>query len=222
MFKISLPDNCAFEAIPPGVRHDDHPYPEEIHLANSFAAKRRESYLSGRLAAHRALKKLNLQDAPIGFDEHRQPIWPKGAIGSISHSNGWAIALVASSDDYLAVGLDLEKVSRYFPGLEGRVCNLSERIWCQSDQSSMPMRVIQIFSAKEAIYKAFFPLYRKYFGFEAVELVWDESRFLFVAKIGSEISATIKLPFEISLQQHVHEQFVVSYLMIPKSGANLK
>ena len=51
------------------------------------APKRQAEFLCGRIAAHEAMRRLGIEywRAPIGIGRSREPLWPHGVAGSISH-----------------------------------------------------------------------------------------------------------------------------------------
>jgi 4'-phosphopantetheinyl transferase EntD len=157
--------------------------PREAELVSDRAAeKRRAEFTLGRAAAAQALQKLGFNPAPpVLRGSGREPVWPKGVIGSITHSEGWAIAVVARKDSARSVGIDLQllgkerrsDISRY-------VCTTREAEWLAAQNETVRARLsTALFSAKESVYKAFYPLVQKYLAFKEVELtsVDDGARF---------------------------------------------
>ena len=78
------------------------------HLENA-AHKRRAEFLAGRFCAQRALLRLTHQINSPGINADRSPLWPLGCVGSITHSDSWAAAIVAKQAHYLGLGLDIER-----------------------------------------------------------------------------------------------------------------
>lgn len=167
----ALPDQVALEAVGP----DDAAgrlLPEESSLVSARTApRRREDLTRGRTAARRALARIGVAAAPIGQGPHREPLWPRGVVGSITHAGGWAVAIVARAEVYAGLGIDVEAVDAAFPGLAAEVASRHEI--AALDTMPAPCRnaaIIELFSAKEAIFKAFFPRVGRYFGFDAAEV----------------------------------------------------
>jgi 4'-phosphopantetheinyl transferase EntD len=97
----------------------------------------------------------------------RAPVWPAGLVGSIAHTSDRAVAAVAVSEQTAGIGLDLEDVRRVASApVEGLVADAEERRWIAGD----PIHLIKLFSAKEAIFKAFYPRHGSFFDFDAVHL----------------------------------------------------
>ena len=64
--------------------------PEPLRAA---APKRQREFLAGRHCAAHALRTAGLPET-VGLQD-RAPIWPKGAVGSISHSDARVVAVVS-------------------------------------------------------------------------------------------------------------------------------
>lgn len=153
--------------------------PPEAELVSERAIeKRRAEFTLGRAAAAQALQKLGFNPTPpVLRGSGREPVWPKGVIGSMTHSEGWAIAVVARYDSARSIGIDLQllgkerrsDISRY-------VCTASEADWLAAQSETDRVRLsMALFSAKESVYKAFYPLAQKYLAFKEVELTSVES-----------------------------------------------
>jgi enterobactin synthetase component D len=94
-------------------------------------------------------------------------MWPDGVIGSISHAHGFAMATVARTGKSGMLGIDIERVPDDTGALfDSDVLTDFERAWSGSSGE----RAIQIFSAKEAIFKAVYPACQRLIGYEEVEL----------------------------------------------------
>src|SRR5437667_675103 len=135
-------------------------YPlEEQYLGPNAAQQRRTSFALGRAAARDALLELGLEALGIGRGTGGEPLWPDGVVGAITHSGDLAIAVVGRSADFAGLGIDVEQQS---PGLSARaarlVCTPTESGWVDEVPSSN--RRTMLFSAKEAVFKALFPIER--------------------------------------------------------------
>lgn len=169
---FAVPEFAAVVAVGP----DDYDVralsPEEQALIHPRAiASRRRHFVLGRIAAKRALSELGAPTEPVLRGAHREPLWPVGIVGSITHARGHAVAAAALSEDCGGIGLDMEHRSRFFDELVDQVACGPERAWIHDQpDADRPSRVLEVFSAKESIYKAFFPRVGRYFGFEAARL----------------------------------------------------
>lgn len=143
-------------------------YPEEVaHVARAVPKRQRE-FAAGRRAARAALAKLGQGPAPLLAAKSRAPIWPQGIVGSISHCNDLCIAVCAHGEAFRALGVDIEERAPLPAGVLDMVTNAEERAWLATAESAAP---IDIFSAKEATYKALYPLTQKMLGFHDLMIV---------------------------------------------------
>src|SRR5207302_4736791 len=102
--------------------------------------------------------------------------------GAISHSGEVAIALVGREDEYAGLGVDVEELSRDLNTRIARlVCRPAEMEWV--DVAAGTERLIMLFSAKEAVFKAVYPIERVWLGFSDAELTWRAERGLFEAQL---------------------------------------
>jgi 4'-phosphopantetheinyl transferase EntD len=149
--------------------------PEEaLDLSPRAVEKRRQDFQNGRLAAGRCLLELGEPRTPIRSGSDRAPVWPPGILGSITHSGGMALAAAARRSDWSAIGLDLEHLSGVRRlAIADRIADPTERAWIGTSRR----RLMAVFSAKEAIFKALYPAHQAWFGFEAVTLRRTDSGF---------------------------------------------
>lgn len=139
---------------------------------------RRRGFVAGRAAAHRALAELGLDDEVIGVGSRREPLWPEGVVGSISHTVDVAVALVAPRSSSGGVGVDVERF-RDAPELWDQVPRPEELTWIDGhgDREDRERALFALFSAKETVYKAFSYRVGRPFGFEDASLVPTSSGF---------------------------------------------
>jgi enterobactin synthetase component D len=174
MFESPFPSHVCFAAMHDAVLKSAQPHPEELaSLSGGAVLKRRRAFAVGRVAARDALERLLLHPPlPVLPGLDREPCWPEGVVGSISHSGGWGLAAVDRVNRTMALGLDLE----YLPELSGMeiasfVADIDELQWIGAD----PRRLLALFSAKESVYKALYPSCRAYFGFDAITARWSDT-----------------------------------------------
>ena len=136
--------------------------------------KRQIEFLSSRFCAKICLENLGkLDDLNIPIAQDRSPIWPAGYCGSISHTDGWASAVVGKTTLLEGIGLDIEhKIKDAAPHLINEICcNDSELLHLVSRMGiDHETALTMIFSAKESLYKAVFPRLNSFFGFHAAHL----------------------------------------------------
>jgi len=74
--------------------------PEEKLYTAGMVGKRINEFTHGRYCARTAMSMLDMSPAPIGKGANREPLWPTGVIGSITHTSTAAAAVVARVDRY--------------------------------------------------------------------------------------------------------------------------
>lgn len=137
---------------------------EQAH-AHQLGELRRRDFIAGRTALHAALGDPH---PAILADDRGAPVLPTGWIGSVSHKDGLAAAIVAPAGNGW-VGLDLERAAS--PRID-----IARRVLTPREQAALSDRgrpVTLRFAIKEAIYKAIDPHLRRYVAFTEVELDLD-------------------------------------------------
>ena len=147
---------------------------EDIHVARS-AAKRRHDFALGRACARAALAEMGHGDAVIPKGDDGAPLWPEGIVGSITHTKGYAAAVVGESRNFAGLGIDAEQVAGVTRDLWPRLFTTveQERLEAQPDPQ---LAATLFFSAKEAGYKAWSlngPL-----AFREIEIALDQEGFV--------------------------------------------
>ena len=140
--------------------------PHHAKLTNA-GRKRKAEHLAGRLAAFHALRERGIAHIP-DIGENRQPVWPAGWRGSISHSGTTAIAVI----DREAVGIDLEEIfsEPVCEEIATSVVNELENQRLQACVHAFPLALTLAFSAKESLYKAFSGFTTALPGFQSAEV----------------------------------------------------
>jgi enterobactin synthetase component D len=157
-------------------------FPEAMTKA---VIKRKAEFLAGRYAARQCIEKLQIESkkhSHLFFGDvfdlqagvHKSPLWPKGIVGSISHTNSRACALVANTENYKGVGIDIEN------WLPNSACEqIASLILAKNDHTflkkinsiSHSRFLTLIFSAKESLFKALYPSVGYYFDFKDAEVI---------------------------------------------------
>ena len=149
-------------------------YPEEEAQVARAVEKRRREYAAGRTCARRALERLGVSDCLLLNGEDRCPRWPEGIVGTIAHTRGWCGVAVARGSDVRGLGLDGEGDAPLKPELEKTILTDRELHWLAEQAVAERGRLAKLFfGAKEAFYKAQYPLTETFLGFHAVELDVD-------------------------------------------------
>lgn len=146
--------------------------PHHANLA-STGRKRRAEHLAGRIAAVHALTGFGEKNVP-GIGENREPLWPAGLHGSITHCGTTALAVVAGQP----VGIDMETVfsAEIADELAAEIVTPEERQHLMESELPFPLALTVAFSAKESLYKAFSPLTETLPGFTSVRVSAIDAR----------------------------------------------
>ncbi|MFF2845573.1 4'-phosphopantetheinyl transferase [Streptomyces sp. NPDC058001] len=162
-------------------------FPEEEALIARAVPKRRREFTTARLCAREALARLGYPAAPILRDPRGAPLWPEGVVGSLTHCAGYRAAAVAHRTDLVALGLDAEpnaplpdRDTLALIALPGERDHLAELAAAHPDLEVHWDRLL--FSAKESVYKAWYPLTGRWLGFEEAEVTLSARENSFRAK----------------------------------------
>ena len=153
---------------PPGLA----PMPEEEPLIARSVAKRRNEFITVRHCARLALGELGFPPVPILKGDKGEPCWPDGVVGSLTHCTGYRGAVVGRGGVVRSVGVDAEPHDVLPDGVLDAISLPEER----SEMTAMPAGVHWdriLFCAKEATYKAWFPLTKRWLGFEDAHITFD-------------------------------------------------
>jgi 4'-phosphopantetheinyl transferase EntD len=166
-----VPHNVALECILIG-DYCNYLYPKEyLHIA-SAVTKRKNEFSSGRLCARRALASLQISSCEIPAGPMREPMWPAGVTGSISHDGAYAVAAAAFSSNVSLIGIDITLRDPLDSTLVEMICTKEEIAYIGRLTNFAaeydPFKLV--FSLKEAIYKCLFPLARRVFDFSEVSV----------------------------------------------------
>lgn len=156
-------------------------FPAERAALGRSVEKRRREFVTARACARGALEALGIPAQPIPVGERGEPCWPSGVVGSITHCEGYRACALAPSATLSALGIDAEPNRPLPDGVIADIASEEERDAIRRAQLADPSVSWDrlLFSAKESVYKAWFPLARRWLGFEdaVVEIDRDERTF---------------------------------------------
>ena len=157
---------------------------EEDLIANAVETRRRE-FITARRCAREALGRLGHPPAPIRPGDKREPVWPAGIAGSITHCAGYRAAAVARVTEVAGIGIDAEPNGPLPAGVEEMVTVAPERAMLAALAAADPGVYWDrlLFSAKESVYKAWFPQTGRWLGFEDARLRIDPAAGTFRAEL---------------------------------------
>ena len=134
-------------------------FPAEAAVIATADTVRRREFAAGRAVARAALVRLHAPAGPVLPGRAGEPRWPDGVVGSITHCAGYRACAVGLARDMAAIGIDAEPCMGLADGLLLAVAGDAERAWLAelstAGQGTPWGRVL--FSAKESVYKAWYP-----------------------------------------------------------------
>jgi 4'-phosphopantetheinyl transferase EntD len=148
------------------------PLPEEEPLIAKSVAKRRNEFITVRHCAREALSVLGIAPVPILKGEKGEPRWPDGIVGSLTHCEGYRGAVVGRGVQVRSVGIDAEPHDVLPKGVLEAISLPKERAQLQTMPVGLHWDRI-LFCAKEATYKAWFPVTQRWLGFEDAHITFD-------------------------------------------------
>ena len=167
--------------------------------------KRQREFVAGRYCAARALQYAGYElDVELPIGEDRLPNWPSGWTGSISHCATVTIAIAGQTSSHSSLGVDVEE------WMDTQVAkSVQSEIGLPSeidlfDGLSFHHALTLLFSAKEALYKALYPLVRQFFDFKAVQAIHV-----------TESTLTLRLCISLGERWPCGSDLVVTYALFP-------
>src|SRR5918992_4539589 len=137
-------------------------FSDEAAAVAGAGAERRREFGTVRWCARKALRQLGVPAVSILPDEDRAPRWPVGVVGSMTHCAGYRAAVVARSRELCGVGIDAEPHGALPSPADDLVLRPEERTRLHELSGADPElhwdRIVVC--AKEAVFKAWFPLTR--------------------------------------------------------------
>lgn len=152
-------------------------FPEEEAAIARSVDKRRREFTSARACARRALAQLGEPPAPLVPGERGAPSWPEGIAGSMTHCDGYRACVLARTADFVSVGLDAEPNLPLPDGVDRMILLPEEKdhVTALARRSPGVCWDRLLFCAKEAVYKAWFPVTRAWLGFESARIEFAET-----------------------------------------------
>jgi len=166
--RLLFPNGVEFEAIEDFTLATPLTHLEST-LITKAVPKRIADFRAGRHCARVALSRLGYSRFDLLSGDHREPLWPSGVVGSISHCTNMAAAVVTRDEDFVSIGIDIEIAEPLTSSLMKRIA-LPEEIEMMADwDTNVPWGKL-LFSAKEAFYKAWFPMTKTRLEFQEVSV----------------------------------------------------
>jgi len=187
------PERSVIEAILPvgarvaeefGARLVHGLYPEEEAVVADAAPRRREEFAAVRRCARRALEQLGRPPAPVLPGPGGAPVWPGDVVGSMTHCAGYRAAVVADRSTLATIGIDAEPDEPLPVDVVRVIARPEEIALFHAAGSVQPFNGDRLlFSAKEAVYKAWYPLTGRWLDFDDVSVLPDPHARRFTARV---------------------------------------
>jgi 4'-phosphopantetheinyl transferase EntD len=178
---VGVESEECFGAAPGGVL-----FPEEEQVIARAVEPRRREYAAVRSCARVCLQRLGYPRVPIPTGVGGAPIWPDGALGSMTHCTGYAAAAVAPVSRVCAIGIDAEPDAPLPDGVVDLVATPAERDRLAGNEPDGPNWDRLLFSAKEAVYKAWFPVVGEWLDHQEAEILFDPHHRTFTAQLSRD------------------------------------
>lgn len=156
-------------------------WPVEADFISNAIDRRRLEFALGRHLARRAITALGGQPSAIAVGSSRQPMWPNGFVGSISHTRALVAATVAPAEVAQSVGIDIERERSVSQDVAAQILTGVEL----DRHGAAPELDLAttIFSAKETVYKTTHPITETWLGFEDATVTVEKNGETFRAEI---------------------------------------
>ena len=163
-------------------------FPEEEKVIAHAVEPRRREYAAVRSCARACLGRLGYARVPILRGVGGAPTWPAGVQGSMTHCAGYAAAAVGALRHISAIGIDAEPDAPLPDGVVDLVATPAERdrLAVTAPESHSPNWDRLLFSAKEAVYKAWFPLVGEWLDHQQAEICFNPQEGTFAAQLSRD------------------------------------
>ena len=182
--------------LPAGVESQEHfgeapdgvLFPEEEKIIAHAVESRRREYAAARSCARACLRRLGYPRVPILPGLGGAPTWPAGVLGSMTHCTGYAAAAVGPDQRISAIGIDAEPDTPLPDGVLDLVATPTERDRLAATRPTPdgPNWDRLLFSAKEAVYKTWFPLVGEWLDHQQAEIRFHPHHRTFTAQLSRD------------------------------------
>jgi 4'-phosphopantetheinyl transferase EntD len=197
--------------------------PAEAQFLGSAVRNRAQEFAAGRVCARRLLAEFGISNFPIAVAADRQPVWPAGMVGSITHTTGFCAAVVAEKKRVVGLGIDSELAASVKAKLWPAICTPGELQWLQSlPESERGSAATLIFSAKEAFYKCQYPLVGERLKFRDLSVephAWGDQRGAFSVRPNRRIALSAHATLPVPGRFLFHEEFVTTGIALEAPAA---
>jgi 4'-phosphopantetheinyl transferase EntD len=185
-------------------------FPAEEECMRSAVQKRREEFSTGRWCARQALFELGVSPTPILVGVRREPLWPSGIVGSITHAAGLSAAVAGRIERWPGVGIDILDASA-----AGQILRDAARLIADEVEESSAREALRadvdpralLFSAKESVIKAISERAQRFVDFTEIRLTLQDA--YFVAECPPQVGAGVRGWWSAT------EQLILTSAMVP-------
>lgn len=187
--------------------------PNEKLLTSKFSEKRIKDFSTGRFCARKAMEHIGHERSEILMGTDKQPIWPNGLVGSISHTSALTGAIVGFSSQIKAIGLDIETIGKITPEMWGLLYTKNEKDFLNTlPLEQVPYYTTLFFSFKESFYKMQHPITKTYLDFIEVEISRLDAQF--TIKVLKQFSEKDLLPTTTLLHHQQENNQIITWCYI--------
>lgn len=196
----------------------------DIHCPDNIARaanKRQAEYFAGRWLAARVMEEFGIHNFKLSADTRGCPQWPDGLIGSLSHGDDHVQCCVGERKNFRAIGIDVQApiTQAAAEKLQMRILSSAERDRLAQSSLALSTGVALCFSAKESLYKAVYPIVRRYFGYRSAELLAiDETQQTLRFRLEEELTELPGCPVEVTLHYQCQPERLRTTLLLTTGG----
>lgn len=188
-------------------------FPEETRSLGDVVDKRRTEFATGRHCARQAMQLLGTEPCAIPIGSGREPLWPVGLTGSITHCSGYCAAALANANDFATIGIDAEENSPLPEGVLSVIATPDEKRKIQEIPSSYIHWDRLLFSAKESVYKAWYAITYQWLDFQECDVTFESlenQSLLSLGLFGGRFTAQLSRCYSLldTSQSQFHGQYV--------------
>lgn len=171
----------------------------------TWVARRQAQFLAGRLAAKNAIGTTSQTNHQVLIGEHREPIWPIGLTGSISHSQQTSIAAIKRTlTSQSGLGIDIQSLidAQTQTQISPTIISNDESVLIKNSVTRLSESLLftLVFSAKESFFKALFNTVHEYFDFDVVTLInIDEQAQQITLRVQDTLGGKLPQHFEVDV-----------------------
>ena len=194
-------------------------HPAEAEYVARAVPKRIQEFAAGRACAKAALAEFGVREFVLLAAPDRQPRWPEGFTGSITHTAGFCAAAVAPRTSMLAIGMDTEIVGAPTLDVWPVISRAEELAWVQLLPAAQRTSAITLlFAAKEAFYKCQYPLCGEWLDFHDLRVepgAWGGSTGALAVSATRTIRFARYAELPLAGRYAFHEEFVSAVFAVP-------